>query len=49
MAKNSAFPSLSYLRLFLVREKYLYENLNCMKMQQSLFTCKVWLREKTKP
>lgn len=44
LLNNSAYPSIQYIRLYVVREKYLYQNLNLMNMQSSLFTCKLWLK-----
>ncbi|CAD8048874.1 unnamed protein product [Paramecium sonneborni] len=37
-------PSLLFIRFFLVRERTLYENLNKVKMQQSIFLANLWVR-----
>lgn len=37
-------PSILFVRFFLVRERTLYDNLNKVKMQQSIFLANLWVR-----
>ncbi|CAD8142220.1 unnamed protein product [Paramecium octaurelia] len=41
---GNAQPSLLFIRFYLVRERTLYENLNKVKMQQSIFLANLWVR-----